>query len=95
MVSIPVDFLKINEDVLIWGAPVELFCEIAMKIRDRSPFPHTFFYGLNNGYMSYLTTRAAFVEGGHEVQQTPYTEQAEEDFTGGVLSYIWSLPRRR
>jgi len=95
MVSIPVDFLKINEEILIWGAPLELFCEIAMRIRERSPFPYTFFYGLNNGYMSYLTTRAAFVEGGHEVRQTPYTEQAEQDFTAGVLSYAWSLPRRR
>jgi neutral ceramidase len=95
MVSIPVDFLMINEKILIWGAPLELFCEIAMRIRGRSPFPYTFFYGLNNGYMSYLTTRAAFVEGGHEVQQTPYTEQAEEDLTAGVLSYLWSMPGKQ
>ena len=91
VVPIPVDSSKINEDVLIWGAPLELFCEIAMKIRDGSPFRHTFFYGLNNGYMGYLTTRAAFAEGGHEVHVSPYTEQAEDDL---ALSEFLCQPSR-
>ena len=94
LVSIPVDFLKINEEVLLWAAPLELFGEIAMKIRDRSPFPYTFFYGLNNGYLGYLTTRKAFAEGGFEPRISPYTEQAEADFTDGVLNAVWALPGR-
>lgn len=91
MVRIPIDFLKINEEILLWGAPLELFSEIGMQIRDRSPFPYTFFYGLNNGYLGYLTTRKAFAEGGFEPGISPYTEQAEHDFTSGVLTYIWGL----
>ncbi len=92
LVGIPVDFLKINEEVLLWAAPLELFGEIAMKIRDRSPFPYTFFYGLNNGYLGYLTTRKAFAEGGFEPRISPYTDQAEDDFTNGVLNAVWALP---
>ena len=41
LVRIPVDFLKINREILLWAAPLELFGEIAMKVRDRSPFPYT------------------------------------------------------
>lgn len=94
LVKIPVDFLKINEEILLWAAPLELFCEIAMRVRDRSPFPYTFFYGLNNGYLGYLTTRKAFAEGGFEPRISPYTEQAEEDFTNRVLNAVWTLPGR-
>ncbi len=94
LVRIPVDFLKINREILLWAAPLELFGEIAMKVRDQSPFPYTFFYGLNNGYLGYLTTRKAFAEGGFEPRISPYTEQAEEDFTGGVLNAVWALPGR-
>lgn len=94
MVQIPIDFLKINEEILLWGAPLELFSEIGMQIRDHSPFPYTFFYGLNNGYLGYLTTRKAFAEGGFEPGISPYTERAEEDFTNGVLNYLWALPGR-
>ena len=95
LVRIPVDFLKINREILLWAAPLELFGEIAMKVRDRSPFPYTFFYGLNNGYLGYLTTRKAFAEGGFEPRISPYTEQAEEDLTSGVLNAVWALPGRR
>ena len=37
MVRLPLRFLAIN-DTVIWSAPVEMFCEIAMGVRDRSPF---------------------------------------------------------
>ncbi len=32
LVRIPVDFLKINSEILLWAAPLELFSEIAMEI---------------------------------------------------------------
>jgi neutral ceramidase len=46
---LPVRFLRINEDTVIWSAPLELFCEISNEIRDRSPFANTFFFGYTNG----------------------------------------------
>jgi hypothetical protein len=47
MVRLPVRFLRIN-DTLVWAAPVELFCEIAMAVRHQSPFAHTFYFGYTN-----------------------------------------------
>lgn len=87
-IRLPVRFLIINEDLAIWSAPVELFCEISMNIRDRSPYPHTFYFGYANGWLGYLATRKAFGEGGYETRTCPFTEQVEDDLTGVVGAYL-------
>ena len=94
LVRVPVRFLKINRDLVIWSAPVELFCEIAINVRNHSPFPYTFFAGYTNGFLGYLPTRQAFSEGGYEPGHvTPFTEQVEDDFTQGVSTFIQGMPR--
>ena len=89
-VRIPVRFLAIGGTVL-WGAPVELFCEIAMRVRDESPFGQTFYFGYTNGWLGYLPTAAAFAEGGYEPRTSPFTERVERDFTDGVITAIAGL----
>jgi len=88
VVRLPVRFLKINNDVAIWAAPLELFCEIAMDIRNRSPFPYTLYFGYCNGWLGYFPTKAEFAFGGYEPSTTPFTEQGEEDLTRAVVSYL-------
>ena len=92
VVRIPVRFLRIN-DLLLWAAPVELFCEIAIQVRNTSPFRHTFYFGYTNGWIGYLPTAEAFREGGYEPATSPFTERAESDFTRGVMLHIQGLPR--
>ena len=70
---------------------MELFGEIAMKIRRASPFPHTFYFGLTNGSLLYLPTEQAFAEGGYEPSVSPFTAQAEQDFTAGVIQAMQAL----
>jgi len=89
-VRIPVRFLRIN-DVLLWAAPVELFCEIAIHIRNQSPFRHTFYAGYTNGWIGYLPTSEAFREGGYEPTTSPFTERAEADFVRGVLLHAQGM----
>ncbi len=94
LVRVPVRFLKINQDLVLWTAPVELFCEIAINVRNHSPFPYTFFAGYTNGFLGYLPTRQAFAEGGYEPGRvSPFTEQVEDDFTQGVGTYLQGMPR--
>jgi neutral ceramidase len=89
MVQLPVRFLKINEDLAIWSAPLELFCEISNGIRDRSPFPYTFYFGYTNGWLGYLATEKEWQYGGYEVMTvSPYTISAERDFTQRIESYL-------
>lgn len=88
MVKMPVRFLRINQDIAIWSAPVELFCEISNEIRDRSPFPYTFYYGYTNGWLGYLMTDAEIPFGGYETTVTPFKPGAAQDLINGVLGYI-------
>jgi hypothetical protein len=89
MVKLPVRFLRIN-DTFVWSLPVEMFCEIALNVRNHSPFPHTFYFGYTNGWFGYLPTAQAFQEGGYEPTTSPFTGQAEADVNRAVLGFIHS-----
>lgn len=92
MVRLPVRFVRIN-DAVIWSAPVEMFCEIAMDIRDRSPFSHTLYFGYTNGWFGYLPTAKAFEEGGYEPRTSPFTPQVEADVSQTVTAFIQGFRR--
>lgn len=88
LIRLPIQFLKINEDIAIWSAPLELFCEISNEIRDNSPFPFTFYYGLTNGWLGYFLPGSEFKYGGYETTVTPYTPGAARELTEAVGSYL-------
>jgi hypothetical protein len=88
MVRLPVRFLRINNDIAVWAAPLELFCEIAIAVRHQSPFPFTFYFGYNNGWLGYLPTKAEFAHGGYESGVSPYTDAGGEDLAQAVLTYL-------
>ncbi|MEB2364237.1 MAG: neutral/alkaline non-lysosomal ceramidase N-terminal domain-containing protein [Bryobacteraceae bacterium] len=92
LVRLPIRFLGINADTVIWAAPLEMFCEIAMRVREQAPFRHTFFFGYTNGWLGYLPTKRAFGEGGYEPNTSPFTERAEEDLIEAVIALLhgWS-----
>jgi hypothetical protein len=92
LVRIPVRFLRIG-DAVAWAAPVELFCEIAIRVRHESPFRHTFYFGYANGWLGYLPTAEAFHQGGYEPRTSPFTEHVERDFGDGVVSFLHGMPR--
>lgn len=86
-VRLPIRFLSLG-DTVMWAAPVELFSEISMEIRKRSPFAHTFYAGYTNGWFGYLPTSQAFAEGGYEPATSPFTSAAEADVTRHVLAFL-------
>src|SRR3954468_19113300 len=91
-IRLPLRFVAIN-DTLIWSAPVEMFCEIGINIREKSPFRQTFYFGYTNGWFGYLPTAKAFEEGGYEPRTSPFTAAAEENVTTGVISFLRSFRR--
>jgi len=93
VIRLPIRFLQINQDIAIWTAPLELFCEIAMAVRNQSPFPFTFYYGYCNGWLGYLPTKEEFAHGGYEPGVSPYTPQAETDLVSSVVSYLQGQKR--
>ena len=93
LVRIPVKFLEINHDAVLWGAPVELFCKIAVDVRNQSRFPYTFYFGLLDGALGYLPTAEAFHEGGYEPEASPFTDRVEDDFRQGVITHLGGIMR--
>ena len=92
LVRLPIRFLRIN-DTVIWSAPVEMFCEIAMDVRDTSPFAHTFYFGYTNGWLGYLPTAKAFEEGGYEPATSTFSPQVEADVRQTVAAFIQGFRR--
>lgn len=88
MVKLPIRFLKINEDIAIWTAPVELFCEISNEVRDRSPFPYTFYFGYTNGWLGYLLSDQEYGYEGYELSVSPYSPSAAKDLTEAVVAHL-------
>jgi hypothetical protein len=89
MVRLPVRFLKINQDLAIWSAPIELFCEVSNEVRELSPFPYTFYFGYTNGWFGYLPTEAEWKHGGYEVETvSPFTPAASKDLMEAVAGYL-------
>lgn len=88
LVRLPIRFLKINEDIAIWSAPVEMFCEIPMEIRSHSPFPYTFYFGYMNGSLGYFPIAEAWKYGGYEPAVSPFTPSAQRDLEESVIGYL-------
>ena len=55
-------------DVLFISTPFELFSEIAMRLREYSPFPYTLSVSNANGTMCYLPSEDQLCRGGYEVE---------------------------
>jgi hypothetical protein len=67
--STPVEMqaLRLNDAVLT-GAAGEVFVEVGLDVKRRSPLPNTFFAGYTNGCISYIPVPQAYPEGGYEVE---------------------------
>jgi len=86
-IQLPIRFLRLG-DMAMWSAPVELFSEISIQIRDASPFGQTFFAGYTNGWFGYLPTGRAFAEGGYEPATSPFTDAAELAVARRVIDFL-------
>ncbi|MEZ5355323.1 MAG: neutral/alkaline non-lysosomal ceramidase N-terminal domain-containing protein [Bryobacteraceae bacterium] len=94
LVKLPVRFLSINSETMLWAAPLEMFCEIAIGVREQSPFRNTFYFGYTNGWLGYLPTKKAFGEGGYEPTTSPFTREAEQHLTEAVTAALQGWPGR-
>jgi hypothetical protein len=59
--------LRIGEQTALAGIPGELFSEIGLEIKRRSPLTNTLVCGYANGTLGYIPSRKAVQEGGYEV----------------------------
>lgn len=68
---------RIGELALV-GLGGEAFTEIGLAIKAASPFPHTIILTHCNGAGGYVPIRAAYGQGGYEVNSSPFAPGADE-----------------
>lgn len=90
---VPVRFLRLSDDIVLWSAPMELFCEISNAIRDRSPFTHTLYIGYTNGTFGYLPTEQEYQAGGYETATSPFTASAAAHLSEAVNRHLREMHR--
>ena len=61
-----IQVIALGEQCAIVSLPGEIFTEIGMYIKSRSPFPYTMVIELANGSIGYVPDRKAFIEGNYE-----------------------------
>ena len=66
-VKAEVQVFRIDSETAVVGLPGELFAELGLSIKSRSPFKNTIVMSVCNDKTSYIPTKKAFSEGSYEV----------------------------
>ena len=70
------------------GLPGEIFVELGLAIKERSPFRHTIVNELCNDSIGYVPTAKAYAEGGYEATSTPLAEGTGERLVEAALNLL-------
>jgi len=95
--NIKIQTLRIGDDLGIVAIPCEVFAEIGLEIKQRSPFKNTFIISLANGYNGYLPTPGQHALGGYETWRSgwSYLEiNASTKITEEALAMLKSLKKQ-
>lgn len=68
--QVEVQVLALGDDVAWVGLPGEVFVELGLAIKRRSPFPHTFVVELANECIGYIPDRRSYAEGNYEPESS-------------------------
>lgn len=61
-----VQIIALGDDIAWVALPGEMFVELGLEVKKRSPFKHTIIVELANGSVGYVPTKRAFTEGNYE-----------------------------
>jgi hypothetical protein len=86
-IPVQISAIAVGEVALV-GLPGELFVELALDIKARSPFAYTFVSELCNDVIGYVPTRKAYDEGGYEATSTPLVPGTGEQMVEGALALL-------
>ena len=86
-----VQALAIGEELAIVGLPGEIFAELGLALRERSPFRHTLVLGLANEAIGYVPTRRAYDEGGYEPTSSRLQPGGGEQLVKEALAALAAL----
>jgi neutral ceramidase len=76
------------DNICIVGVPGELFSEISLNIKARSPFQHVLVTGYANDYIGYIATGDNYRAGGYETSMMMLDENEGEIIESGAVDVI-------
>ena len=77
--------------IQFFSLPGEIFSEIALKIKEQSPFNNTIAVGVANGYFGYMPTKEEYFEGDYEVNGCKYGPDAGNTFIEATVEVMNTL----
>jgi hypothetical protein len=86
-----VQALAVGNELAVVGLPGEIFAELGLDLRARSPFPHTLVLGLANDAIGYVPTRRAYDEGGYEPTASRFEPGSGEQLVAEALDLLARL----
>ncbi len=91
-VGVLIQAIRIGDQAIV-SMPFEVFVEIGLEIKAKSPFPHTFLIELANGGYGYLPTPKQHQLGGYEtwISSARFKEDSSEVLTKQLLEMLDEL----
>jgi hypothetical protein len=89
-IAMEVQGLRVGEFVLV-TFPGEPFAEVALRIKEQSPFEYTFVAGCTNGHLGYGPTADAYDEEAYEDCLTPFAPEWQGIYERTALELIRRL----
>jgi hypothetical protein len=86
-----VQVIALSDDVAIVSLPGEIFVELGLAIKARSPFKHTFIAELANGSIGYIPNRDAYPQGNYEVVSSRAAAGSGEKLAETALALLREL----
>jgi neutral ceramidase len=83
----PMQALRIGSTIFV-TFPAEVFTEIGLTVKQKSPYANTFILGVAGGFNGYIATAAEYIEGGYAVNGSPYAPQAEQAIINASMELI-------
>jgi len=78
-------------DAAFVGLGAEVLSEIGLAIKAASPFDHTIIITHCNGTANYISPQHVYVEGGYEVQNSPFASTAADKLVKHVIKLLHQL----
>jgi len=83
----------LNEEIAFVGCSGEFFCQHALRLKERAPVRHLFFFGYCNGHHLYFPTIEAVAEGGYgaDARVAPVAVGAGERLMDTALIWLYQM----
>jgi hypothetical protein len=89
-IAVEIQGVRIGDFFLV-TFPGEPFAEVGLRIKERSPFAHTFVAGYSNGHLGYAPTADAYDKEAYEDTLTPFAPEWQEIYETRALDIIRRL----